>query len=299
MTRQSNPYTREEAARQRRIDAKKFHRDRVKLEAARIVVREQVRTLRKYANGFKSGEGYNLREWESWTPKQKRKIRETHDAIVGQISRPFKFVRTKDPKKLKAMQEFSGQKVTPKNLKGAFIPTPVPEQTKVRVRTKVSGQGKRKRIEYIPELTRDGIIQKFYMMPKGFSTLKNWWRDMRALIRGLPKGRYFLLTGEGEWAGAGFTQDQALNTVQWFIGQYFPDREDDIAIMQEAADVIRGFRRIGSRREDTFREQSLMKKARGKVRQERYGVLGKVMKEGAKALRKKQATKRGRSTGRR
>ena len=286
MTRKRNPYTPEEKIKQARKDRSARKRMQVRREASRIVVREQVRLLRKYATGFKAQEGYNLREWESWTPKQKQAASKTYQAIIGQISRPFKFVRTKDPKKLKAMQEFAGQKIKPKNMKGAFIPTPAPEKTKVTIRKKVTGKGTRQKTTYIPEVFRDGVKQQFYLMPEKFTTLKNWWKDMRALIASMPTGRYFLLTGESEWVGNGFSKDQAMNRVQWFVGEYFPDHKDDVAIMQEAADVVRGFRRIGSRREDTFREQDTVRKARREVRGPLFGVVGRVMKEGAKALRK-------------
>jgi len=81
-----------------------------------------IKGLRSLAYGFDAADGYNLHDFESWTPYQRRKIRETFEHVRQLEAQPKIVIRPRSKKNLQRLQQsFHGD--TPSgNLKVAFLP---------------------------------------------------------------------------------------------------------------------------------------------------------------------------------
>lgn len=89
-----------------------------------------VKGLRSLAYGFEAADGFNLHDINTWTPAQRRKVRETFKRVEELEAQPKIIVRPRSQKKLKQLQQsFHGDTIS-KNLKVAFLPFSTPKLTK-------------------------------------------------------------------------------------------------------------------------------------------------------------------------
>ena len=96
----------------------------------KTVFSEAVKTLRKFADGFGAADGYDIRQgYQGLSPYQKRKLRQYISVVEEQTARPFKVVRPRNKKRLRALQDFSQQEKNLKGLKVAFVPVSDPSES--------------------------------------------------------------------------------------------------------------------------------------------------------------------------
>ena len=91
-----------------------------------------VKGLRSLAYGFEPSDGFNLHEIDSWTPAQKRKIRETFNKVEQLEPQPKITVRPRSGKKLKQLQESFHGDVKAKKFKSSIHSFPRSEANEKR-----------------------------------------------------------------------------------------------------------------------------------------------------------------------
>lgn len=85
--------------------------------------RYMLETVRPFASGFSGREGFRLGRLDELTPSQKAKLTRTYRELSSLAARPFYPFRSRDPKRLRAVQEAIGQP-TSKNVRVALVPVP-------------------------------------------------------------------------------------------------------------------------------------------------------------------------------
>lgn len=82
--------------------------------------------LRKYFEGFEQGDGFDLRNVRDWTKAQKAKVRERYHRFKLITGQPKRFVRVRDEKNLRRLQQSFHDEIPSGDMKGAFVPDTEP-----------------------------------------------------------------------------------------------------------------------------------------------------------------------------
>lgn len=94
-------------------------------DAVKGRVQDGIVGLRSVAYGFDASEGFDLRRVSTWTPAQRRKVREASRLAMELTQQPKRIVRARGENLEKLQRAFHGRR-TPR-LKVAFVPDVFPE----------------------------------------------------------------------------------------------------------------------------------------------------------------------------
>lgn len=87
--------------------------------------------LRSYADGFSAAEGYDLSNFDNWTKRQKKRVRDMyHDVNILRAQKHIVF-RARNDKHLQIAQKVAHDTVNPKGLKVAFVKVATNERPKL------------------------------------------------------------------------------------------------------------------------------------------------------------------------
>jgi len=185
------------------------------------------------------------------TKWQRYKLRRYSRVIQNARNTSHKIVRMDDPKKLRALVKHTGVRPL-RDLKVAFIATPQPDKTTVKVDKQNAVH------EY-----RSGIEQRFfYAEPSAVNRPGGALKEARRLIAGMPVGQYYILTGVREAYQTGIARDLLVDEIKRWNGLYGADRVQAF---------FRGFRWIGrSSAAETQRYARATEKMRKQRAKEKY-----------------------------
>ena len=271
----------EKAKRKYRAEKKrrvlKVKRARIeKREREVLYARERTKLIRPYVAGFESADGYDLRRPKALTRSQKQKIERVYRQLAPLILKPHVRVRAPTKKKLRALIDFQRIEDVPRGMKAVPIITPSPENTKVTVDE--SGLVRMKRGRY---------WQEFYLIPKELEHEPRADLIAREMLKTMPKGRYFALTGEHEAYSEGVLHDPddpasenlALRLVRRWIGHYGADR---------VGKFFRGFRFI-ARADDAGREKAFRETERFRARRRLLEKARRLRQRGVEKVSRRRA----------
>lgn len=100
-------------------------------ERHRLRQKQAVKTLRRYAEGFEAGDGYDLRKIASWSKSKKDRLRRYMKEINQYQSRPVYVYRPRKKAHLRKALKF-GQMRPLRDWKAALIISPSPEKTQIK-----------------------------------------------------------------------------------------------------------------------------------------------------------------------
>lgn len=81
--------------------------------------------LRSLAPGFAAGEGYSLRDFDTWSAAKKRRVRDYYQEVREFEAQPVRIVRPRNAANLKKLQTAFHADSKGKRFKVAFVPDPV------------------------------------------------------------------------------------------------------------------------------------------------------------------------------
>lgn len=184
----------------------------------------QLRELRQFVRGFEARDGFKL-DAKSLDANDKRAITRAHKALADRRLDAHVVYRAKDRAKVKAVQRAFGEP-HPERYKVAFVSTPLPERTRVKVsgkgaRTKVAtvieapkvGRRKAKRVAYAFE-SRDWSPERLLLDPQA---------EVRRITAGDgPRTKYVFKTGQFVGWRMGFPVGRValLDQVRAFVNTY-------------------------------------------------------------------------------
>jgi hypothetical protein len=93
-----------------------------------------VEGLRVLARGMNPEDGYNLHDFDSWTPAQKRHVRAMYDRARALETQPGVILPIRDEKKRERIQKGFHRGIPSKDFKYAWIPAPEPAFTRKEAR---------------------------------------------------------------------------------------------------------------------------------------------------------------------
>lgn len=82
--------------------------------------------LRSYFDGFERDNGFDLRNVKNWSPYQKKKVRERYHRYKLINGQPKRFVRIRNKRNLKKLQESFHDEIPSNDMRGAFVPDTEP-----------------------------------------------------------------------------------------------------------------------------------------------------------------------------
>jgi hypothetical protein len=209
--------------------AQRRARKQVQREALRVAALKRVR---QYATGFSDSAGYTESKARKGTLSkyQKSKLK-LYDQFIRQFeNRSVKVVRQKKKKNLKLVQQTlqaAQDLVYPRQLKVGFIVTPDPKGTRVSVR------------KGAVIVRRHGSEQRFYYTdPERLKEKGGVLAETRRLLKLMPEGRYYVMTGVGEASQQSVEKGALLRLMrEFYLQEYGDDR---------VGQFFRGFRFIGT-----------------------------------------------------
>ena len=251
--------------------------------AARVKLRERIKLLRRVARGFDAADGYDLRDLSALTGEQKRRVARYARIAEPMMSGGRKLVRASGAK-LKALQEFTGQREKLKDFRVAFVPTVSPETTTVKV-------DKKNNVKII----RDGIEQRYYFARKGMRSDRDVMREAERLMDQMPAGFYVVLTGENAAIlnPVEFRPDsrEALRQKVRDLVTYYPTESGD-ARYRRVAYFFRGFRGLARTERGAWSELRKLNRMRAEARDaaiERGAAKRKAVRRESKRVEREKA----------
>lgn len=180
---------------------------------------EKVEGLRNLAHGFSASNGYNLNDFDNWTPYQKRKVREYFHKVEEFEAQPKMILRPRSKKNLDALQRGFHGKVL-KGFKVAFMPYHDPVTT-------LPGAKKRKpKVKLIAGGEGVSVDTGSYHRRVILFNQKNLARDPRAEIKRVAEkipgaALYFVAVGEeGNQTLSGKSLNFITSDILKWMAQY-------------------------------------------------------------------------------
>lgn len=181
---------------------------------------EGVPGLRSIARGFTPSDGFNLHDFDSWTPYQKRKLRETFNHVRRLEAQPKLIVRPRSESNLRKLQDSFHSDIPSRNLKVAFVPYHAP---------KVS-PGAKKHPPHV-KLLKEGVAletpyyQRVFIPFDKKALVRNAQKEIERVTKAIPGASvYFVQAGENQTLTGQGARQLAEQVVKW-MHQYDGKRE--------------------------------------------------------------------------
>lgn len=216
-------------------------RSRISHKGARLALwQDRLEKVRKVSAGYSARDGYDLSRMGDWSEKQKRRLRTAFRYVRKFSLETHKVVRGRTDRQRKALGDFTGQRRRPGKVDAFFVPTALPDKTRVNIRRDGSVR-----------IVRGNVEQEFHMFRRVPRSLDAMRAAIKQLARTLPPGKYFPITSVNELVGEGIQRELLAEWFEELINQYG----------QRFALFLRGFRWIGTDSQAVFREQERMREA--------------------------------------
>lgn len=175
--------------------------------------KQRVAELRRYFEGFKAADGFDLRDVDEWTAAQKAKISRYWEVMGIQVARPHVVKRYKRPERIKAAAEFAQQDRLLKGQKAVLIPADDAKELRVSF-------DKDDRIK----VRRRGVyVNKISFNKRAF--LADPITELRRVLNTTDAQVFKFMNGPHESRGV-FNRDELEQRVLQIIAEYGSDMYD-------------------------------------------------------------------------
>lgn len=187
--------------------ARKLSKSAAQRAIKREQYKERAKKMRPYIDGFSAGDGFDLRDVDSWTPQQKRKVTRYWEVMAIQISRPHVAKFYKNKERLEAAIDYAQQDRLLPGQKAALIPA----ESKKSVSVKFDRDNK-------IQVKRHGVgIDKVSFNPNRF--LSDPYEELERALSKTDAKIFKIMTGPHETKGS-FRREELPEILSKLLALY-------------------------------------------------------------------------------
>lgn len=219
-------------------------------------LKDSVRLLRRFADGWTAADGYDLHYVTSWNAAKAAKVRKYAAILRREISQEsYRIVRPRSARSRKALRLETGQTAVPK--RRAFVVHVPHANQRVRVVTtsrKIKGKiVKKSNVEIRDRVGKQIYRNRFFRFERQPFTFDDIIRETRKMLKFMPRGWYVIQTSNYQSIGVPIRKDDLLSELQSRYVIYDKLPESGEKDSRGLAETVIGFMLIGYREIDAER----------------------------------------------
>lgn len=234
-------------------------------EADKQYLKDSIKLLRRFADGFEARNGYTLKDVAHLTGKRLANVKKYAALIREEQASDHveKIGRTKPQRD--ALATYTGQQWMPKR-KRFIVHTPHPETTKVKL---VKRSKKARPVVEVQEKVKGGTLADRFFHISDYrktpaTTFKQIAATVRKMLADMPDGYYVIVTSNHGHIGAPMERDRILHEIESLYFGYdilkrYEKQDGNISVKDNRglAEVVVGFKHVSFTKDGAIREYNV------------------------------------------